>query len=760
MRRESDTANTFLQQFFGQGNRLDLQKIDGGDPSYTPIKPWVDRFRLDPDEPAVLPCWRKTGMEWYGLAHSESQRRALGETLKAFIGPTWGAVSGQMANLNTADPVEAAVADFTAGFAFRFQGLAPAAGQPSQTKAGLDLMLAVWQARTAERGQQELTERTTGRVLRDIFLALQAGDGPVAERNWEYLRDKRRLDTLNQTFLKLQILAGLRRWDDLLSLAEGKGLLRIRRPRAVSQVLIQAVYYVHIAHHHFHNQPGQALETFRAQVLPNFGDLWTTYGGSDIPAVIATFALAAACEATPSPALIQRLQKDAGQLPVAEQDFIWNLLATIPTQGGPAQVTDDPSILAQGAANALRYDEAILWAMEMPVCLQRTKLLFECAYNLDTLEAEHIALEAFDELIEADQHALLSAKLTREYYFKLVGGFAQVTPSSTAIPNDWTSWLHRLRTASNWDRVSALTLAQRGSQEWPIDVLVDGPAVQALLSELMATRSPEADTTLSDALPSLIAFLQRDSEWPRPALSEIYGLVHLLLAADARGSEAALAAFTDIAVARLQCGISPKDYRELLETADHLWQSVASEYHTTWLLDLIDILAGQQCPDPAHRKVFAESTMARLRDFRRRLDDQHREVIRLLASDLQIAPSMADLMPVEGASSIDDNWMKLNGKSILIYTLTESVAIRVKQILTFLCPTLTVHLSSDKDGNPRLKQLAQQSDVAVVATASSKHAATNFIGAWRSKTKPTLMPSGKGSASMLRCVSQYLSQLA
>jgi hypothetical protein len=46
--------------------------------------------------------------------------------------------------------------------------------------------------------------------------------------------------------------------------------------------------------------------------------------------------------------------------------------------------------------------------------------------------------------------------------------------------------------------------------------------------------------------------------------------------------------------------------------------------------------------------------------------------------------------------------------------------------------------------------------VFIVATASAKHAATGFIDAHRSRDLPTLRPAGKGTASMLRALHDYL----
>jgi hypothetical protein len=89
-------------------------------------------------------------------------------------------------------------------------------------------------------------------------------------------------------------------------------------------------------------------------------------------------------------------------------------------------------------------------------------------------------------------------------------------------------------------------------------------------------------------------------------------------------------------------------------------------------------------------------------------------------------------------------------RRVAVYSLTESVLLRVKHVIERALPGLTVEICSDKVGNDRLKQLARQVDVFLMAPRSAKHAATDFIKANRSPDKPLLVASGSGSASLIR----------
>jgi 5,10-methylene-tetrahydrofolate dehydrogenase/methenyl tetrahydrofolate cyclohydrolase len=120
--------------------------------------------------------------------------------------------------------------------------------------------------------------------------------------------------------------------------------------------------------------------------------------------------------------------------------------------------------------------------------------------------------------------------------------------------------------------------------------------------------------------------------------------------------------------------------------------------------------------------------------------------------------ALADLFEAEAApdEAEADPIMRMKGRTVLIYTLTEAVGVRVKAILEDASPGVTVHLSHDHDGNERLKQLARGGDIVVIATQSAKHAATTFIEAHLGEQATLLRPAGKGSASMLREIRRHL----
>jgi hypothetical protein len=116
------------------------------------------------------------------------------------------------------------------------------------------------------------------------------------------------------------------------------------------------------------------------------------------------------------------------------------------------------------------------------------------------------------------------------------------------------------------------------------------------------------------------------------------------------------------------------------------------------------------------------------------------------------------LLP-SGQNNDESNlFQRLEEKSLLIYTLMEPVAQRVKRFLEDSCKSVTVHLSHDKGGNDRLEKWVKNDDLIVMVTASAKHAATGFIEANLPKGKPLVRVNQKGVSGMLRAIKVHLEE--
>jgi hypothetical protein len=747
--------DAFLQTFFGGDNRLALERVEAAHDERTQlVRPWVERLRHSPPLPSVLPRVRADkSVVWYALAFSPQQLRSLADDLLAFVGPSWSTFRGHRTPLAATDPIDVAVAAFTGGTAFTFTSPG-ASGAAKAALEALERMRRVWALRP-ERDPE--VPRATGRVLRDFHLSLQSGDRRAAEAELEYLRDRNRLDALNLLFLRIQLLAGLGRWDELETLPELPAVLQVRRPPPVTEALIRAVYHGRLAGFEADDDPGGAVARFRGEILPVFGNLFVSPTGMRTPEVAKSFMIAAVAAVPPRVAGSQALSTRE-DLSAADRAWLTRLAALVgPTSAPPAPAPPADVLVAAAAATLeLDFGRAFALAAYAPPSRARTKLLFECAYNLQTLEAERAALRALDGLAQTERDEFLNARVNAVYWELLTARSAGASPPpERAAPADWFAWLERLREDPSWTR--AVAVAEQGALEWSVDAFLGLPNGANELLDAIATL--HSIPVLQDALPHMLAFFQRDPAWPRESLRAVYlGLLEFVVYS-AKGGAGTLGRIRDLVEAVLRVGIGSAEYKALVQSCADVWDEHASPVHLDWALDAVDLFATYPCPDRDARDGLLAAVVERLARFHRRVEPEQWRFLGSLCDELGQLDLLARVAPREapagGSVGADDPLAGLGRLSVAIYTLTEEAGRRTKDLLERRCAGVTVRLSADHVGNDRLREMARNADVFVMVTASAKHAATNFIEAHRPKNRPLLRPNGKGSASIIRALVDY-----
>jgi hypothetical protein len=700
----------------------------------------------------VLPCWRAGKVvDWYGLAFDDRQLSSLGESLTAFVGPTYTTFRGQIARLDPADPIDQAVNDLTAGRAYKFRGT-----DPAEIWKVLERMRKVWE----RRGPRErATPAPVGRVLRDFYMALHAAEAADAEERLTHLREHYHLDGVNLLYLQVQLLAAFRRWADLLALPELPDLLRLRRPVAVTEALLRAVYSTHLAR--FEDSPDLpgAVAAFRADVLYRFGFLFASRSGMRSPEATKAFMLLAVAKDPPDLALRDELLT-IGDLAAADRAYL-RLLGEFAGPGAAPVPVGDPLALADEAVSESDFDRAFALAKGAPPSPARARLLCECAFELGTLEARSAAIAAVSGLGDAERSAFLARRVHRQLWDTLQEEAPQPAEGAEPepVPTDWCSWLDHLDRHEGWK--GSREIARRAADEWSVaEFLAQPGAAERFAVQLEGSRSQAAEHVLRDCLPHLLTFFQKDPSWPNPVLKAVYRRFLDLLFFSTEGGRADLVVWNELFNAALTLGVSRADaYGELVAYLKELWAKFGAPTTLDWAIDALGLLVTHPCADADARRSFLVAILDRATAFRRHVEPEQWDLLRLSAADLgetglagHYLPPVTQALAGEGA----DPLAALGGMSVAVYTLIQSVGNQCKVVLESRAPGVRVSLCHDLVASNRLKQLARQADLFVVSVSSAKHAATAFIEAHRPVDKPTLRPSGKGAASLLRAVREHL----
>jgi hypothetical protein len=747
----------FLDRFFGlPANEIALHSLRPDLRAW--LQPWIDDLEGPTDQPVVLPRRRNGRLQWYAMAFSDRQARSLRDDLLAFVGPSYSDFSGQLAQLDPDDRVERAVLDLTHGRAYRFK--VPPPTEMEDARRSLDLMRTTWKRRPARSQAQE---RPLGRILRDFNMALEAGQEDASAALLEQLTATGRMTASNVAFLKIQRLAALGRWHDLLTQPETETVLSLRRPTAVTEALVQAVYRVELLRFEADSHAAQAVEHFRTSVVPRYSALFKAKSSMRSAEAMKLFMMLAVSSSPPRLDLRQELLKSP-TIGVEDREYL-ALLAGQQAVSPPAREAD-PLTRASTAIAGGDFDGAyrlLLWLHPEPDVVM---MLLHCAYELDSLDATRQAIAAMSALEPTQRTAILEQRAYRSWWEALNRTTAKEPPAGVRLPPaDWLEWLERLNTEGPFS--GAVEIAAAGAHEWQLVDLADDPkCVADFAAALLADREPESQAVLRNAAPHLVAFL-RQADDPVATLRAVYQSAILLIASDNGIGGADLIVLLDLVADLLAMGVSPAEYEEVVGYLHDTWAVTASPRYVDWCLDALDCLAQYPARSDAVRRRFVEGVVGSLVPWLRRLEDYQVELLRLLGEELGVGDLVGPILialDARGPGGEEGSPLvlaaRLAGRKVGIYTLTEAVGRRVRNVLKSNAAGVQVMLNHDKVGSDRLRHLAKDVDILLVAVRSAKHAATDFIDANRPENKPTLICPGKGSASMIRTLVNYLQTAA
>ncbi|XXX76044.1 protein DpdD [Sorangium sp. So ce134] len=759
MRLPSLDAGTiaFLRRFFGPGNLISWSKIVQTSPGQelaVYLAPWFDDLANAPRAPIVLPRRQDHDRTtWYALGHAVRDAEALREHLLAFIGSTYSDFDGQRADLDPTDEVEAAVLEFTEGHAFRFH-------VPSLHRDTVRALLLTMRELWHQTPSLELRlSRPTGRILRELALALATRNTAEATSRLEELRDGGRLDARNLLFLDIRRLAIAERWEEIVALPQLPDLAQLRCPVPVAEAILCAIYAVEFTSFELKGDVDGALAHFRTSVIGRWSSFFRVLSTVQAPSALKLFMMLAAIADPPRPELRDTILASTS-LQGADRAYCEHLAQRVVV---PVKATEDPFSEAVARFEAGDYDSAFPLFIAAPTSARALSLMLYCAVELQRLDATRAVYQAMSLAPDDIRAAVLASARHRLLWEHLAG--AAVPPPIAAplvagraeVSTDWITWIERLTKHGRWSK--ALEVAEHGAREWsPADLLENAEKVTALQSWIAArsSRDAGAQTTLRDAIPHLVTFLLRE---PRllPKARDLFLDLLLVLTDDEEAGASDLSAVRDVVSALLDIGPSPGDYIEYLKFLDLMWTRFEAPRSLDWLLETVEILTIFSCPAPDARERFLSHVLRSFARWRGHVRPDQWQLLEVLCHDLDaeaVYRAIAPPTPKTGESNVGE--VSLNNSTVAIYSLMEQSAQHARDALLKEFPGITVVLNADKVATDRLRELAKHADVFVMVTWAAKHAATECIESARPSILPLLRPVSKSATAILREIRCYL----
>jgi hypothetical protein len=729
------TPDAFLAAFFGAGNDIDLPTPE----SNPQLRALADDVLGGLRYPAVLPRRRGDRVDWFVLCADDPTLRQTQSEVQAFIGPSYARWDGPRATLDGNDPIERAVLDFVGARVLRFRTDTDA--EFTACWNAVKLMRSLWRQRPSAAVEPA---HSGASLLREFELGIAAGNAAGARLTLGELRRRGLLGDENLRFLEVRLLAAEGRWSDIAGAPDLADLAKVRRPWLVTEDLITALYQARLHPFELGANTSGALAAMR-QTLDQVPALFQTRGPLTAPEVVKAFALRRALPPAPDPVAVRQLASQPG---LSEGDRGW--LSAI------ADSIDRPSAQERSARDLLAsgdIDGAFALARTDPAGRARTELLIECAYELQTLAAAVVALEALDGSKPAERAAILERRLLAIAITQLEELRAGPHNTVAEPPATWTDWLRRLLAEPQWPVARAV--AACGELEYSAMDLEDPDSAGALPGLVVAVADSPQRQVLFDSLPRIVGWLDRNDLGPGAA-RPVHEAILTAIALDTARSASSLEVAYNAAEALLVAGLTEAGYADLLDQLALTWERMASRAHAAWLCDLLELLVLH--PGPRDRLLgFVAAAVAPLLALARQLDQDVLDTLASVVDELGAATLAEQLRGAEvTADHVDLDHDVLRGRLVGIYTLTPQVGLRARDAVRRRFPSARVEVDSSYVSTPALEHLAVAADYLIVSIRSAKHAATDAIDRNRPREKPTLIPRGRGSSRMVEALVEAL----
>ena len=645
---------------------------------------------------AVVPALRRDGSPvFYALAQDAPSWRHLRPLLFAFAGPTLTDFEGVPAELDRTEPIERflAEADLYAVVVLR-----PGTFDNAM-KAALRALNSLLNATARAPDLTVSPGEPTSILLARLQDALNGKDLETAWRVFSTLENELRLDYQNLLQLEFQIYATSGDWARIRNDSRFESVCATRLAPASAEVLLETLYWSHF----------QEEEEYRVPFLED-----------DVVR------------------LCRSLLDCVGQTP---SPIVQKLMGLLSIERHGLEASDNTAVrvdsLSSGAVTRERLEddsEALIHARSLFLALDDTRG--------ENFHADAEAMAAYERLGEEDRDRLLSRPR-----FKAIWSEVQGRVGATPPPNDWIEWLKRL----DDPEFDAIAYARGAADKWRLpDKPLDPRYFEDLLCAIEHVPAGIAGDRLDQSLPFFVDWVARDLQWPRTSLCPVYMALLTRIALTTRRGEKTIKSTTLLLESVLRCGLNASEYRDAMEAIDIIATEAFNRNTAYDILEFIEIAADFPVVDEValHDATTAVATVAR--GLLNRLTAGQQMAYSHIAARIGW-PTESDGLVSVGEGSMAST---LSNMSVGIYTLTASAGRNARDILASLAPGIKIELNHDHEATAALGALVKRVDLFVVAWASAKHAATNFIKSRRG-SDPLIYAAGKGASSLIRAIEEY-----
>ncbi|WP_233958247.1 protein DpdD [Pectobacterium versatile] len=742
-------SEQFLRTFFHRENNIiSWEKIAGGlleASTQQRLTPWLDDVR-NGCFPVILPRVVKGSNDkvtWYAMADEERDYAELRELLNAHVGTSWSDFNRQRTMLDPSDPVEKALIDHYSDRVYKFSSLSQS--RIPEIFNGIERLR---QQLASRPNHQLILLRPRGRILRDVRAALRRRDVPQTRLYLQELRDAGGIGHINELFIELRCMALEGDAKSLLDSTQLRQVLDMPHPLVLAEEVMTVFYQQFLLKYEQLSDLAAQRQAFNNLLVKNVPRLFQVTQGINTPSAIKNILLWLLSDTQSDPARLreQAQQVVAGMKGATDDDRHWvgQLLASIPPVAVPVML---PATIDELLIRTDEHPESVLEEiLLLPISMSTVAIALKCAWIVGSVEAAIRTINYFQKLSEQERESLLAKPAFQRYYTSLKG---PLPATRVAGLNNWQEWLQEVLDNPQWP--GAIEAVEQASHQW---------SAAAFQPEAFVALIDKSDSRTSmvmrDAIPILLEWLdnhQASDSWQSVRLALLQQLT-----LDDNNSREDIFIACDLTRGYLSGNSTAKDYCELVEYLKMMIENSGTSSASAWL-DMLELFLIHPTANQSARERLFNLVLGMFYTNPARYSTLQWGLLAQFAEECGLSCDIPPQVVEDGDDGVETfrTGATLNDKVVGIYTLTDSVAQRVKQQLLAEYPQADIRLNNDKGGSVMLRSLAKEADIFVFAWLSSKHSAYYAIKEERG-VKPLLQPSGKGSTSMLDCIRNYIEE--
>lgn len=565
-------------------------------------------------------------------------------------------------------------------------------------------------------------------LLRDVRLAMLSQDGVGAHRLFEQLVLTGQLSAENIRFLTIELYARFGRWQEMVDLPYIAVLAQARRPRVVTESMLQMIWATQVA---THLGLASVASVFASQdVLGRYASILRSIEVPSTPQGRVLAYLTALADEDPDR---QNAIRQAATDP-DEAAALAALACTTPAvQPEPTPAPASEVALVRAAFDSARYKQVVALFLTDPAPADAD---FAVQAILDLGGHERVS-----EVLHVVRGWVSDGTL--EPGRRLANDIDDLAALVDEIARGWVDWAQRIGAAESWGD-AAMTLRNQYT-DWVSLRELTADQVSAIAEGVLDAIGSVNEQQLRASLDILCRVAAEVVKYP--SCAPFTETVLEVLADQENMSAQVREAYVILLEAILESGPSTASYAEVLTNTSRLWDRIRARLHVDWALEILDAIAGASCPAQDRRDAFGVAVLSYLRSLDR-LDLRQRVEIESLAPEFGLVA-----IDLDHATTVDDEsvWSKLDGSVVGLYSLLSHAVPRFSERLRALCPSAEVVGNTDTTATGTLTALAQRADYMVVDTWHAAHQATGAIDNVRPRSRQ-ILPQQRGVTGFLRAL--------